>query len=181
MSAFIAGEIQDSEVLAVLGAPVSAGLTGFIPVSGMDPLVSLLMNSLLDGSANALLTLRIGALARRYCGIRLEEDRRKIARSASLEAAGLLGGVVASGAHRVASATRRLVLDGAVRIPQRAAMGVVGAGSDLLSGIAKMAGRAAGRAADKFSESHISAMNKMVSFWEHIEAVFDPKRQNEDI
>ena len=68
---------------AVLGAPVSAGLTGFIPVSGMDPLVSLLMNSLLDGSANALLTLRIGALARRYCAIRLEDDRRKIARSAS--------------------------------------------------------------------------------------------------
>jgi hypothetical protein len=180
-SAFIAGEIQDSEVLAVLGAPVSAGLSGLIPISGMDPLVSLLMNSLLDGSANALLTLRVGVLAQRYCGIRLEENRRRIARSASIEAAGLLGGVVASGARRVAAATQRLIIDRAVKIPQRAAMGVVNAGSDFLSGIAKIAGRAAGMAAKKVSESPISAMKKMVRFWEHVEAAFDPKQQNEQI
>jgi len=180
-SAFIAGEIQDSEVLAVLGAPISAGLSGLIPIGGTDPLISLLMNSLLDGSANALLTLRIGSLARRYCGIRLEEDRRRIARSASLEAAGLLGGVVASGARRIASATQRLILDGAVSIPQRAARGVVDAGSDLLSGIAKMAGKAAGMAAKKFSDSHISAMKKMVRFWEHIETVFDPNQEKDQI
>ncbi len=67
-AAFVAGEIQDSELLAVLGAPVTAGLTGLLPVSGTDPLVSLLVTSLLDGSANAFLTLRVGALARRYCG-----------------------------------------------------------------------------------------------------------------
>jgi uncharacterized membrane protein YcjF (UPF0283 family) len=178
-SAFIAGEIQDSEVLAVLGAPVSAGLSGLIPISGTDPLVSLLMSSFLDGSANALLTLRVGVLARRYCGIRLEEDRRRIARSASLEAAGLLGGVVAAGARRVAAATQRLVLGSAVKIPQRAAMGVVGAGSDLLSGISKLAGKAAGTATKKISESHASAMKQMLRFWEYIEAVFDPKQQNE--
>jgi hypothetical protein len=180
-AAFLAGEIQDSEVLAVLGAPVSAGLSGLIPISGMDPLVSLLMNSLLDGSANALLTLRVGVLARRYCGIRLEEDRRRIARIASLEAAGLLGGVVASGARRVAGATQRLIIDRAVRIPQRAAMGVVGAGSDLFSGIAKMAGRAAGMAAKKVSESHISIMKKMVRFWEHVEAAFDSGQQEKPV
>jgi hypothetical protein len=180
-SAFIAGEIQDSEVLAVLGAPVSAGLSGLIPIGGTDPLISLLMNSLLDGSANALLTLRIGALAHRYCGIRLEEDRRRIARSASLEAAGLLGSVVASGARRIAAATQRLILEGAVKIPQRAAKGVVDAGGDLLSGIAKMAGRAAGMAAKKFSDSHISAMKKMVRFWEHVETVLDPNQDKDQI
>ncbi len=179
-SAFIAGEIQDSEVLAVLGAPVSAGLSGLIPVGGMDPLVSLLMNSLLDGSANALLTLRVGVLARRYCGIRLEEDRRLMARSASLEAAGLLGGVVAIGARRVAGATQRLIIGSAAKIPQRAAMGVVNAGNNFLSGIAKLAGRAAGTAGKKISESQVSAIKQMVRFWEYIGAVFDTKQENNE-
>src|SRR5690606_4551712 len=44
-SAFLAGEIQDSELLAVLGAPVSAALSGFVPVSGTTPLVSLMVQS----------------------------------------------------------------------------------------------------------------------------------------
>ncbi|MBK8233596.1 MAG: DUF697 domain-containing protein [Candidatus Eisenbacteria bacterium] len=66
-AAFVAGEIQDSEILAVLGAPVSAALSGFVPLHGTGPLVSLLVQSLLDGSANALLTLRVGVLARRAC------------------------------------------------------------------------------------------------------------------
>ncbi|MBU1699015.1 MAG: YcjF family protein [Candidatus Eisenbacteria bacterium] len=179
-AAFIAGEIQDSEVLAVLGAPVSAGLSGLIPVNGMDPLISLLVNSLLDGSANALLTLRIGVLARRYCGIRIDADRRALTRSASLEAAGLLGGVVAEGASRVAAATRRLVVGGAVRFPQKAAMGVVGAvgvGGHLLAGIAKLAGKAAGTAAKKVSEPPVFAVKQMIRFWEHIEEVFEPETE----
>jgi hypothetical protein len=119
---FVAGEIQDSELLAVLGAPVTAGITSFIPVAGSAPLVSLLVNSLLDGSANAFLTLRIGTLARRYAGLRLEEDRGALARSASLEAAGHLGVVVSRGASRLATLTRKLVLDSAARrttVPRR--------------------------------------------------------------
>lgn len=130
-AAFLAGEIQDSELLAVLGAPVTAGITSFLPVGKSDPLVSLLINSLLEGSANAFLTLRVGVLARRSCGLRPERDRRLLARSASVEAAGLLGTVVSAGSARVASLTRKLVVKRATGHAKSAAKGVAGVGTSL--------------------------------------------------
>jgi hypothetical protein len=110
-AAFVAGELQDSELLAVLGAPVTAGIAGFLPVAGTNPLLLLLVSSLLDGSANAFLTLRIGVLARRYSGLRVEANRRLLGRSASLEAAGLVGGVVQQGARRIVGLTKQLTKD----------------------------------------------------------------------
>jgi hypothetical protein len=166
-SAFVAGEIQDSEVLAVLGAPVTAGITGFIPVAGADPLVSLLVTSLLDGSANAFLTLRIGALARRYCGVRLEGDRRAVARSASLEAATLLSGVVGQGANRVATMTRKLVLGGAARGTSRAARGVAGFGTGLFEKIFGLAGKA-GSAAVGSTTAGVRFLQESLRFWETV-------------
>lgn len=144
-SAFLAGEIQDSELLAVLGAPVSAALSGFVPVSGTTPLVSLMVQSLLDGSANSLLTLRVGILARRYCGV-VVGSRQEVVRSASVEAAALLGGVVAQGARRIASATRRLVVQGAVQGPQTAVRGVTGIGANVAQEITRFAGRVGDKA-----------------------------------
>lgn len=168
-AAFVAGELQDSEVLAVLGAPVTAGISGFIPLSGTDPLVSLLVNSLLDGSANAFLTLRIGALARRYCGLRLEGDRHQIARSATVEAASLLGGVVSQGAGRIAGMTRRLVVEGAVKGTTRAVKGVAGLGVDLFEKILGLAGKAAhtASAGERF-------LRESLRFWESVATPVEP-------
>lgn len=147
-SAFLAGEIQDSEMLAVLSAPISAGLSGLIPIRGTEPLVNMLTTSLLDGSANALLTLRVGALARRYCGMSLAVDRRTISRSASLEAAGLLSGVVAAGAHRVSDASRRAMVSGALQGTQNAVRGVAGMGSQVVGGLGRLLGKAGSAAMD---------------------------------
>ncbi len=166
-AAFVAGEIQDSEVLAVLGAPVTAGITGFIPVGGADPLVNLLVNSLLDGSANAFLTLRIGTVARRLCGLRLEEDRRLLARSASLEAAGLLSAVVGQGATRVATLTRKLVVGGAVKGTTKAAKGVAGAGASLFGKIFGLAEKA-GNAAVEGTGAGVRFLNESLRFWETV-------------
>ncbi|MCC7142190.1 MAG: DUF697 domain-containing protein [Candidatus Eisenbacteria bacterium] len=143
-AAFVAGEIQDSEILAVLGAPVSAALSGFVPLHGTGPLVSLLVQSLLDGSANALLTLRVGVLARRACAPLAIEDRNALSRSASLEAAGLLGGVVSDGAGRIASATRNLVVDTMAKSPETAMRGLSSGGTAVIEGIARATERATG-------------------------------------
>lgn len=170
---FVAGEIQDSEILAVLGAPVSASLTGLIPVGGADPLVTLLVNSLLDGSANALLTLRIGALARRSCGLRLEEDRRRLNRSASLEAAGLLSVVVGQGAAKLAAMTRKLVVDRAVKGTSRAVRGVAGAGADLFERINDLAAQAGTAFAGSTSRS-LHFLQESLRFWERIASASRP-------
>jgi uncharacterized membrane protein YcjF (UPF0283 family) len=182
-SAFVAGEIQDSELVAVLGAPVSAGLSGLIPVGGTDPLVSLLVNSLLDGSANALLTLRIGVLSSRYCGVRIEEGRRGMARSASLAAAKLLSGVVGQGAGRVAGATRKLMFGGAVRGTQRAAEGAATVGATVLEGVAKLAEKAsaAARGVTHAAARPTSAILKeTLRFWENVEAAVGGKEKKEE-
>ncbi|MBD3160629.1 MAG: DUF697 domain-containing protein [Candidatus Eisenbacteria bacterium] len=171
---FIAGEIQDSEILAVLGAPVSASLTGLIPVGGADPLVTLLVNSLLDGSANALLTLRVGALARRSCGLRLEEDRALLNRSASLEAAGLLGVVVGQGATKLATMTRKLVLDRAVKGTSKAAREVAGAGSDLFGRINDLASQAGAAFAGSTARG-LHFLQESLRFWERIAASAPPE------
>ena len=159
-AAFFAGEIQDSELLAILGAPVTAGITGFIPVAGADPLVTLLVNSLLDGSANAFMTLRIGVLARRGCGISIRTDRQAEARSASIEATAMLGAVVGQGANRLANATRKLIVGGAVKAPARAARGLFGK-------IATMAENA-GNAAVDGTASGIRVLNESLRFWETV-------------
>lgn len=166
-SGFVAGEIQDSELLAVLGAPVTAGITSFIPVAGTSPLVSLLVTSLLDGSANAFMTLRIGVLTRRYAGLRVEADRSLMARSAALESAGLLGGVVSHGAARVASLTRRLILNKAASGTSRAAKGVMGAGVGLFEKILGMAERAGTRAAES-TTGGVRFLQESLRFWETV-------------
>jgi hypothetical protein len=166
-SGFVAGEIQDSELLAVLGAPVSAGITSFIPVAGASPLVTLLVNSLLDGSANAFLTLRIGVLARRYAGLRIETDRSLMARSAALESAALLGGVVGQGAGRVATLTRRLILDRAARGTTRAAKGIAGAGASLFGKVLGLAGKAGSVAAETTTDG-IRFLQESLTFWDTI-------------
>jgi hypothetical protein len=164
---FLAGEIQDSELLAVLGAPVTAGITNFIPVVGSGPLVSLLVNSLLDGSANAFLTLRIGVLARRYCGLRPDNDRRVLARSAALESAGLLGAVVSRGAGRVAAMTRKLVLGSAAKGTTRAARGVADFGHSIFAKIFGLAGQAGAAAADTATEG-AKVLQESLRFWETV-------------
>jgi len=168
-STFLAGEIQDSEVLAVLGAPVSASLTGMIPMGGVDPLVTLLVNSLLDGSANAFLTLRVGAIARRYCGLRLEGDRQVIARSASLEAAVLLGDIVGQGAAKLAATTRKLILEATAKGTTRAAKEVANLGTGLFDKIYDLAGKA-GTAAAESTTRGFRFLQESLNFWERIAA-----------
>ena len=169
-TAFLAGEIEDSEILAVLGAPITAGITGLIPVGGTDPLISLLVNSLLDGSTNAFLTLRVGVLARRHCGVDLVDDRRGLSRAASVEAAGLLAGVVGSGAKRIASVTRKAITKGAVSGPKRAVQSVAGAGSSIVGKVLGMGRKEPGAQTPQLQEP--AGLGGSVEFWESVADAF---------
>jgi hypothetical protein len=104
-TAFIAGEIDDIDVAeqmqpivtAVLGSSVAA-------IPGMSAAASLFVNSVVTGTGNAYLTLRVGIVARQYCGHRKGRDRKGIRRSAAVQALPLLGTIVRDGAASVASA-----------------------------------------------------------------------------
>ncbi len=171
-SAFLAGEIQDSELLAVLGAPVSAAIVGMVPVGGTDPAVSLLVTGLMDGSANGFLTLRVGIVTMRYCDLGPPPDRRRVASSTSIEAAGLLAATIGEGASRVATTTRRLLLQGAISGTAKAARGVADVGSGAIGKLAEVLDRAARQVGRQASRPPRWMLQESFRFWQGIAGSF---------
>lgn len=101
-SLLVSGQLDDidyAEVVApVIGAAAPA-LAGAVP--GMQGASALLVNSLANGAANALLTLRVGLVAKAYCAPLSKPDAQAVRKSATLAAAALLGTIVAEQGRRV--------------------------------------------------------------------------------
>jgi len=62
------------------------------------------VNSVVNGTANAFLTLRVGIIAKRYCGALVLPEPRAVRRLAVSQAAQMLGAIAQDGAKRVAGA-----------------------------------------------------------------------------
>jgi hypothetical protein len=105
MTAFVAGELDDLELHQMIQPVVAGSLgasVGVIP--GFQVFTTIMVNSLLSGSANAFLTLRIGMIAKAYCGSLVAQPRTKLRRSATAESARLLSGIVRESGARVRDA-----------------------------------------------------------------------------
>jgi hypothetical protein len=104
-TSFVAGELDDLELHQMI-QPVVAGTVGAVGgvIPGFQVLTSILINSLLSGSANAFLTLRVGIIAKEYCRSLVAQPRTKIRRAASAEAARMLSGIVKESGARVRDA-----------------------------------------------------------------------------
>jgi Domain of unknown function (DUF697) len=105
-AAFVAQNVDDfdfSELVEPVLAPVLAdSVVSAIP--GFSPVAHLVANSSIDGTVNAFLTLRIGCLASAYCRSLTTPSPRSLRRTATVEAAGMLGAVAKHGAERVTQA-----------------------------------------------------------------------------
>ena len=104
-TSFVAGELDDLELHQMI-QPVVAGTLGAVGgvIPGFQVLTSIMVNSLLSGSANAFLTLRVGMIAKDYCGSLVTEPRTQVRRAATSEAARLLSGIVRESGARVRDA-----------------------------------------------------------------------------
>lgn len=108
MTAFVAAELQDLDISDQMEPLISSALGSMVgAIPGARAAASLLVESGLTGAANAFLTLRVGMIAKRYCGALVHEKRGLMRRSASAEAAKALGGVVSSGMKKVAGAVAK--------------------------------------------------------------------------
>ena len=96
-TAFIAAGIEDIDidtlVSTIFGSTVAA-------IPGMH----LLTSSLLSGSANAFLTLRVGMITKEYCRCTVRLEKMGLRRAATLQAAKLLSTVVRDGTLRLSKA-----------------------------------------------------------------------------
>lgn len=104
-TAFVATQIDDldlAEQVQPLVTCVLGSAAGAVP--GLHAASSLLVNSVVTGTANAFLTLRVGIIAKRYSGALVLPERRLLRRMAVSQASQMLGAIACSGAGRVGGA-----------------------------------------------------------------------------
>jgi hypothetical protein len=133
-TAFMASELDDidlnEQVQPVLSSTLGA-MAGSVP--GLQLAASLLVTSVLTGTANAFLSLRVGIIAKRYCGSLVIAEKKSLRRTAGAEAAKLLGSIVRQGTSRVSKMAWEVSKDRLGTMVSGAAGQVRGAGSSLLS------------------------------------------------
>jgi hypothetical protein len=104
-TALVASQLDDldlSEQAQPLVSAVVGSFAGAIP--GLQAASTLLVTSIATGTANAFLVLRVGILARTYCGAVTLPETRTLRRMAAAQAAQMLGTIARDGARRVATA-----------------------------------------------------------------------------
>jgi len=97
-TAFIAAGIEDIDVDVLVG-------TIFGSTVAAIPGMHLLASSILSGSANAFLTLRVGMITKEYCRCTVRVEKAGLRRAATVKAAKLLGSIVREGTVKLSKAT----------------------------------------------------------------------------
>ena len=119
----LAGEIQDIDVSQhiepTIRTVIGTSLVAYVP--GASALSSVVIHSILEGTSNAYLTLRVGIICQRYCSSLKEGNRTLIARSASAAAAVMLGSIVTSSGTAIAQAIASVAKKASVSAVESAA------------------------------------------------------------
>ncbi|MEJ2483913.1 MAG: DUF697 domain-containing protein [Gemmatimonadota bacterium] len=106
-TAFVAAELDDVDVATQIEPIVSSVLgAGVSAIPGFQVATGILVNSVLTGTANGFLTLRVGVITRRYCCAMVRPKKRTLRHAAAVEAAGMLGGIVVEGTRTLAVALK---------------------------------------------------------------------------
>jgi hypothetical protein len=108
VTAYLSGEIDDADIAKGMEPAISAVLgsaAGVVP--GLQVATNIFVNSVMSGTANAFLTLRIGVIARENCRALTRPHRSTLRRTALAQAGVLLGGIVFDGAAAVSAAIAR--------------------------------------------------------------------------
>lgn len=96
-TAMIARGVEDLDLISQQLEPLLASLVGGSVLSlipGTQVLTGVVVSSIMEGSLNALLTLRVGCIAQGYLTALTKPGTTILRRSAALRAAGLLGGIL---------------------------------------------------------------------------------------
>lgn len=105
---FLAGKLDDIEIGEKVASITTStleslgSLAGFF-IPGVQIVTSIVTNSIVSGTANAFLTLRIGMITRQYCNALVARDKKLIRKSATAEAVRLVGPIALAGAKRAAT------------------------------------------------------------------------------
>lgn len=98
--------LEDMDISEQMEPVIAAALSGSLAsvVPGVNVVATMVTNSIIEGTANAFLVLRVGVVTQRYCGALERVDRKSLRRFASVEAGSLLGAIVLESAGAVTRA-----------------------------------------------------------------------------
>lgn len=152
---FLASEIEDMDLTEqfqpVLRAMMKNTATKSIPIVGAT--ANLIMDSLLEGTTNAFLTLRVGVIAKRYCGAYDGYDKSKVRKRAYLEASEMLGKIVLKSSGRVISSIANATKKASVDTIKSGFESIKNAGSKVGEGIANTARKITSKKKEELPES----------------------------
>lgn len=107
-TAFLAGEIDDAELSEAMQPALSAVMgSAAAVVPGLQVASTVFVNSVLSGTANAFLTLRVGVIAQEYCRALTRPRKSVVRRFAVAQAGAMLGAIAVTGAGKVSTALGR--------------------------------------------------------------------------
>lgn len=124
-AALLAQSIEDidfSEVVTPIVVSIIPSLKGAVP--GLQGISALLVNSLSSGTANALLTLRVGFVTRQYCEAVSSPSRRLVRKSATAAALKMVVQIAKENSAQIAISTWGAVSEFAVDTAGTALQGV---------------------------------------------------------
>jgi hypothetical protein len=130
---FAASQLDDLNISEQI-QPVFNAVLGHAAISllpGVAPVASIVLNSMLDGTANAFLTLRVGVICQSYCRSIKVVSRSIIRRNASVVAASMLGSIVLASAGSVSKAMVAAAKRAGGATVESATAGIRGAGARL--------------------------------------------------
>lgn len=109
-TAFLATRIENLDLLEDQLEPVIASIMGS-SLSSLTPAfhtaANLITNSVIQGSANAYLTLRVGVITKNYCASLIRMERSQLRRIAAIQAAAMLAKVLGESTYNVTRAVIR--------------------------------------------------------------------------
>ncbi|NLW52741.1 MAG: DUF697 domain-containing protein [Tissierellia bacterium] len=94
---FMARTIEDSDLIEEQLEPLITSLIGesiASAIPGMAPITNLVVSSVLEGSLNAFLTLRVGIITQSYLGMEVPQSKSFIRRNASLTSVKYMGSII---------------------------------------------------------------------------------------
>ena len=159
-TAFLASRIENLDLLEdqlepVIASAMGSSLSSVTP--GFTAVATVVTNSIIVGSANAFLTLRVGVITKLYCASLIKQEKKQLRRIAAVQAASLLGKVIGESAYKVSKTIFRAATKAGIR-PFRY-------GHDLISKATKStwdASKNAGKSTIKLSEGFVNDLTDAV-------------------
>ncbi len=109
-TAFLATRIENLDLIEDQLEPIIASLMGS-SLSSLAPTfntaATIITNSVINGSANAFLTLRVGVITRQYCASLIRPERSTLRRAAMVQASALLAKVLSDSTYQVTKSILR--------------------------------------------------------------------------